>query len=253
MAAHFWRNKDTMNWGITHKDTGTAEESWYHHTSVDEVLAFTATIPGWPEYADRVIKATPPNTLVDWKLMWRDPQPQWTSPAGRVLQLGDAAHTFLPSSGSGGTQTIEDAFSLAACITAALAATQPHGGKQQQQNPPTDAIPDATRVHNLLRFERVSCLQAFGVVNRDKRNTNSSRSAGGSKGTQTVNGRWILDHEPEVYARENYSAALAHIRHGAEFKNTNTPPGMVYIPWSIDSLLEAHERGEPTILDGDWS
>ena len=25
------------------------------------------------------------------------------------------------------------------------------------------SIPDATRVHKLLRFERVSCLQAFGV------------------------------------------------------------------------------------------
>ncbi|KAH8660809.1 hypothetical protein BGZ60DRAFT_492165 [Tricladium varicosporioides] len=244
MMAVFWRNKDTMIWSLTHKDTGTAEESWHHYTSVEEVLAYTATIPGWPEYANRVIQATPPNTLLDWKLMWRNPRSQWTSPAGRVIQLGDAAHTFLPSSGNGATQAIEDAFSLAACIATAVAKSE---GK------PTDIIPDATRVHNLLRFERVSCLQAFGVVNRDKRNTKSAHSDGGKKSAEKFLGRWILEHNPETYAKENYDAALAHIHHGVAFQNTNTPPGMIYKPWTIDGLLEAHERGEPTVLDGDWS
>ena len=82
--------------------------------------------------------------------MWRDPQPKWTSSGGRVVQLGDAAHTFLPGSGNGGTQAMEDAVSLAPCIYKA-------GGKER--------VPDAPRVNNLLRFERVSCLPAFGVLN----------------------------------------------------------------------------------------
>ena len=73
-------------------------------------------MPNWPEVADKVINATPPDLLVDWKLMWRDPQPKWTSPAGHLIQLGDSAHTFLPSSGNGGTQALEDAVSLAACL-----------------------------------------------------------------------------------------------------------------------------------------
>jgi len=33
----------------------------------------------------------PKDQLVDWQLMWRDPQPKWTSPGGRVVQLGAAA------------------------------------------------------------------------------------------------------------------------------------------------------------------
>ena len=41
--------------------------------------------------------------------MCRDPQQKWTSPAGRVIQLGDAAHAFLPNSSNGGTQAMEDA------------------------------------------------------------------------------------------------------------------------------------------------
>lgn len=78
------------------QDHGTAEESWSHRVSTEEALKFTSTIPDWPEVADRVIKTAPPNLMVDWKLMWRDPQEKWSSPGGYVVQLGDSAHTFLP-------------------------------------------------------------------------------------------------------------------------------------------------------------
>jgi 2-polyprenyl-6-methoxyphenol hydroxylase-like FAD-dependent oxidoreductase len=67
--------------------------------------------------------------------MWRDPQPRWVSPTGRVIQIGDSAHPFLPTSASGGTMAMEDAFSLAACLQIA--------GKK-------DACL-ATKVHNHLR------------------------------------------------------------------------------------------------------
>ena len=182
--------------------------------------------------------ATPPDQLVDWKLMWRDPQPKAVSPGGRVVQLGDAAHTFLPTSGNGGTQAIEDAVSLAACLHKA-------GTK--------DKIPDATRVHELLRFERVSCLQAFGVLNRQILSSSSKPKEGSGKAKMPHIGRWIIEHDPEAYALENYEAALAHLQNGEPFQNTNTPPGMVYKPWTIDSLIEAQEKGEPTVLDGDWN
>ena len=235
--ASFWRNQDEMGWAVTHPDRGAADESWGHRVHPEEVLKFTATIPDWPEVADRVIKATPSDLLVDWKLMWRDPQPTWTSPCGLVVQLGDAAHTFLPSSGNGGTQAIEDAVSLAACISKA-------GSKEK--------IPHATRVHNLLRFERVSCLQAFGVKNREIHGTESEDSGNGNKNRIHL-GKWILDHDPEQYALENYEAALTNVQSGAPFKNTNTPSGLVYKSWSIDGLLGAQRRGESTILDADWS
>ena len=48
--------------------------------------------------------------------MWRYPQPRWVSPIGRVVQIGDSAPPFLPTSASGGTMAMEDAFSLAACL-----------------------------------------------------------------------------------------------------------------------------------------
>jgi hypothetical protein len=63
-------------------------------------------------------------------------------------------------------KAIEDAISLAACLNIA--------GKKEK-------IPEATRAHNLLRFERCSCLQAFGVVNREKQNTAKKENEQGKK------------------------------------------------------------------------
>lgn len=218
---------------IVQDTSGKSEESWSHRVSSAEALAFTATIPAWSDVADRVIKATPPDTLVDWTLMWRDPQPKWTSPGGRVVQIGDAAHTFIPSSGNGGTQAIEDAVSLASCLAVA--------GKAD--------VPNATRVHNLLRFERVSFIQAMGVANRDRHNTNKAKHKQ-NKAFQW--GTWLVDHDPEKYVYENFQAALSNIVDGKDFSNTNTPPGVKYMPWTMDTLAEALENGDSSILDGDW-
>lgn len=111
-------------------------ESWSNLVDPEIVLKTTATIEGWPEYANRLIQATPKDQIHDFKLMWREPQPCWASSTGRIIQIGDAAHTFLPASGNGATQGMEDAISLATCLQIA--------GK--------DNVHWATRVHNKLRF-----------------------------------------------------------------------------------------------------
>jgi 2-polyprenyl-6-methoxyphenol hydroxylase-like FAD-dependent oxidoreductase len=99
-----------------------------------------SAVSDWDPYVTELIKATPENTVLDWKLMWRNPQPQWTSPTGRVVQIGDAAHPFLPTSASGGTMAMEDAFSLAACLQVA--------GRGD--------VGLATRAHNHLRYVSAS-------------------------------------------------------------------------------------------------
>jgi 2-polyprenyl-6-methoxyphenol hydroxylase-like FAD-dependent oxidoreductase len=81
------------------------------------------------------MKKTPKDGIIDWELMWRDPRENWASPQGRVVQVGDSAHTFLPSSGNGATQAMEDAISLATCLQI--------GGKSN--------ISLATKVHTKLR------------------------------------------------------------------------------------------------------
>lgn len=87
-----------------------------------------------------VIKKTPPNTVIDYKITWRDPDPVWTSKSGHVVKIGDAAHAFIPNSTNGATQAMEDGISLAACLKLA--------GK------PNIAL--ATRIHTKLRYVKRS-------------------------------------------------------------------------------------------------
>lgn len=94
-----------------------------------------AKYPGTDPDLLKIIDLTPDNTVLDWKLLWRDPQPQWASKGGRVIQLGDSAHSFLPTSGNGATQAMEDGQSLATCLRL--------GGKKN--------IPLSTKAHVKLR------------------------------------------------------------------------------------------------------
>ena len=89
----------------------------------------------WDPRLLALIKQTPPQRIVDWKLMWRNPNPTWTSPGKLIIQIGDAAHSFLPTSANGATQSLEDGMSLASCLQL--------GGKHN--------IALSTTVHNHLR------------------------------------------------------------------------------------------------------
>ncbi|KAF2425501.1 FAD/NAD(P)-binding domain-containing protein [Tothia fuscella] len=90
-----------------------AEESWSKPTTIDNALE---AVKGWDDFATEFIKTTPNGIRFDWKTMWRNPQPQWVSTGGRVVQLSDAAHLFWPTSGPGETMAMEDAWSPSTCL-----------------------------------------------------------------------------------------------------------------------------------------
>jgi len=96
----------------------------------------TGGAPWAPIFQD-LVRCSPPETIINFGLWWRDPQDTWTSPQSRIVQIGDCAHSFLPSSGSGATQAIEDAVSLATCLQV--------GGKSK--------ITEAVQVHQRLRYD----------------------------------------------------------------------------------------------------
>lgn len=82
-----------------------------------------------------MIRNIPESKLISWKLCWRNPQTKWTSSGGRIIQLGDSAHAFIPSSIMGATTALEDAQSLAECLRIA-------GNKKADVG---------TKVHEVLR------------------------------------------------------------------------------------------------------
>lgn len=138
-----------LSWVCTHKDEAGIEESWQFPGNVDDVLK---VLDGWAPVVQELVKATPPDRLVDYKLVYRDPLPTFVSPQSRIALIGDAAHPFLPTSIQGASQAMEDGVTLAACLDIA--------GKQN--------VAEAMQVYEKIRYERVHKIQATGVTTRDK-------------------------------------------------------------------------------------
>ena len=119
-------------WFVTHRDVHDIQESYSLLGRKEDVLGF---ISDWDPRFRALVNITPKDQLIDWKLLWRDPLQQWVSKCGRIAMLGDSAHPFLPTSGNGASQALEDAATLA--LTLRLA------GKAD--------IPLATRAFEKLR------------------------------------------------------------------------------------------------------
>ena len=229
-----------MVWGITFFEKGeqTTKESWHHTVSSEDVFKTLSETPGWGEAVKAMVKATPPGHIVHWPLIFRNPQPRWHSPAGTIIQVGDAAHTFLPTSGNGATQAIEDAITIAECLKQA--------GKAD--------IPTAVKTHNLLRFDRVSCAQWLGWENDERfHKANFVKGPIDLTKVQARVPKWIFTHDPEQYAIDNYAKAAACVVNGRKFHNTNLPPGHVPTLWTMEEVLALEAEGKKFDLSGDWS
>jgi 2-polyprenyl-6-methoxyphenol hydroxylase-like FAD-dependent oxidoreductase len=102
-----------VSYVLTHKDEYTVEESWSFPGHVEDILRI---VKDWDPVLKAIVRVTPKNRLIDWKLLWRDPIRKWVSEGGRVAISGDAAHPFLPSSGNGASQAIEDSVTIATAL-----------------------------------------------------------------------------------------------------------------------------------------
>ncbi|GAB1740528.1 hypothetical protein NU219Hw_g5627t1 [Hortaea werneckii] len=239
---------DRLVWIMNHDATGSEAESWHNTISADEVLKAMDEVPGptkWaPEFRD-LVKASPPNSIVNFELWWRDPQPSWSSPGARVVQIGDAAHSFLPSSGNGATQAMEDAISLASCLA---------------ECGNVDNVPEAVKAHVRFRFVRTSCAQKMGFANAELlQNTDWNKVKIDPRKSSPKLPKWVWNHDPEYYAHSNYRACVDGMKNGIRIEHDERvppswPPGYVYEPWTIDDIMEDLRHGREVELGaGDWS
>ncbi|KAI0864923.1 FAD/NAD(P)-binding domain-containing protein [Xylaria cubensis] len=219
-------SKEFFSYALTYKDPNylekDAKESWNATVPTDVMVKKFSKLDA--DLLD-VLRVIPNESIVDWTLRWRDPQPKWTSDGGRVVQLGDSAHSFLPTSGNGATQACEDALSLATCLRIA------RKGKERV----------ATKVHNKLRFERVATIQKFGFMTRSSLHNIDLELAREKPETlrdMLVMPEWIWGHDPVQYALDNYKQAERHILEGTPFHNTNLPQGYTYKPWTVEGEME---------------
>lgn len=97
---------------------GGERDSW---TAPGDPEQLAAEFAGWDPVVTGLIERV--TDTFQWGLFDRHPLAGWTS--GRLALLGDAAHAMLPHLGQGGSQTIEDAFALAAALEGVPAADAP--------------------------------------------------------------------------------------------------------------------------------
>jgi len=237
---------DTMIWIMNHDATGSEAESWSNTIDHEEVLQGMDKVPGpnkWAPIFKRLVKCTPDNTIINFELLWRNPQPTWLSPGARVVQIGDAAHSFLPASGNGATQAIEDAVTIASALQLA--------GK--------DHIDDATRAHVRVRFIRNSCAQKLGFSNAELlQDTDWEKVKLNPRLAAPKLPKWVWGHDPEHYMHSNYDNIVDGMKKGIRHEDDervppNYPPGYRYEPWNIDEIMQAMREGRPVELGaGDW-
>ncbi|KAL2884290.1 hypothetical protein SGCOL_000231 [Colletotrichum sp. CLE4] len=117
-----------------------------------------------------------------------------------------------------------------------------------------DSAALGTKVHNKLRFERSACAQKIGFKSREVfHHTNWDEAAKNPRSIPKFTGSWLLKHDPEQYAYDNYEACAESLLQGKEFKNMNTVPGFPFKLRTVQELLAKSDKGESIDDDeGDW-
>ncbi|KAL1617751.1 hypothetical protein SLS56_010851 [Neofusicoccum ribis] len=169
-------------WVLTHKDEADIEESWSFPGKLEDVFK---VLEGWDLMCKAIVEKTP--SLVDWKLVYRDPLPTWTSPGGRLALLGDSAHPFLPTSAQGATQAMEDGVTIGVTLRRA--------GKEN--------VPLGVRAYQEIRYDRVKKVQKTGETTRDMwHKTDWEKVKTDPESIQLPREDWIFEFDAENHAEE---------------------------------------------------
>ncbi|KAH8926031.1 FAD/NAD(P)-binding domain-containing protein [Atractiella rhizophila] len=178
-----------INWVMTHKDVADVEESWSAPGKVEDALK---VVEGWDPVVVSFVKNTPRDSIVDWKLVYRDPLPTWVSPTGRCALLGDAAHPFLPTSQQGASMAVEDAATVAVCLKRA--------GKER--------LNDALKIYETLRYQRVLEAQKRGEEVRERWHKITDWEHVTPEQVSIAHPLWLFDHDATAYAEENFDKVV---------------------------------------------
>ena len=191
-----------FSWVLTHKDKADIDESWSFPGRVEDVLKY---LEGWDPVAHDIVKATPADKLVDYKLVYRDPLPTFISPKARIALIGDAAHPFLPTSIQGASQAMEDGVTLAVCLEKCAAFAF-----DSKQSPDVQL---ALRTYEKIRYQRVTCAQDTGVSTREQwHKADWDKIRANPQSLHLKRESWLLDFDAETHAYDIYDDVAAELR-----------------------------------------
>ena len=112
----------------------------------------------------------------------------------------------------------------------------------------------------MTRFVRNSCAQKLGFSNAELlQDTKWEKVKFDPRRANPSLPKWIYNHNPEVYAHENYDKVVESLKKGIPLGEDdsippNYPPGYKYEPWNIETIMDDMRNGRPIDLgSGDWS
>ncbi|GAA5948540.1 hypothetical protein JCM3765_004916 [Sporobolomyces pararoseus] len=146
----------------THKDfDSSSSTNWRSSVPIQTVLQ---RLSGWDPTLQKAISKFPKAT--HWTIVEGEVAANWVSKGGKITFAGDAVHPLIPSSIQGATMAIEDAETLAQCLS--LAGGRPEGVKL------------ALKVYEKLRQPRVQEAARLGRKQAMIYQTFTSRNASSS-------------------------------------------------------------------------
>ncbi|KAI1078998.1 FAD/NAD(P)-binding domain-containing protein [Whalleya microplaca] len=196
-----WNKGRDLGWVLTHKDDHDIGESWSFPGKKEDVLAYLDE-GNFCELLKEVVRVTPDERLVDYKLVWRAPLKSWIPdiPSPRMIVLGDAAHCHLPTSGQGASQSVEDGAAIAVCLDRAKG-----------------DVPLALRVFERIRFNRQHVIHMSSVSNRNEyHNVEWTPEFVRAHPDSLILRRpdWILEHDARANALEHFDHLAEDVRSG---------------------------------------
>ncbi|EXJ66229.1 uncharacterized protein A1O5_10845 [Cladophialophora psammophila CBS 110553] len=195
-------------WMCTHKDVFDIGESWSFPGKVEDMLNYISDWPILPKIK-AVVEKSPPEKVIDFKLLWRDPLKTWISKGGRIMLIGDAAHPYLPTSGQGAGQSIEDAATVAIALELAGRNNVKKGLKAAEK----------------LRYQRACKIQRMGVETRDAWHKTDWAAVGKDTALlEMPRPGWIFGFDCQAYAYEEFDKAMRAVEGGPEYQPHNIPP-----------------------------
>ncbi|KAH6643355.1 salicylate hydroxylase [Truncatella angustata] len=194
-----WNKGKDLGWVITHKDDGDITEGWSFPGQVEDVLACLDEA-GFPELFKEVVRMSPAKNLLDYKLVWRHPLATWLprQQNPRMIVLGDAAHCHLPTSGQGGSQSIEDGAAIAACLDKAKG-----------------DVSLGLRAFERIRFNRQHVIHMFSIANREeyhKVDWTREFVAAHPDALSIAQPAWIIEHDARGNVDEHFDRIAEDIR-----------------------------------------
>ncbi|KAI5867535.1 salicylate hydroxylase [Durotheca rogersii] len=196
-----WNRGRDLGWVLTHKDEHDIGESWSFPGKKSDVLAYLDD-GGFCELLKEVVRRTPDERLVDYKLVWRGPLESWipSEPNPRVIVLGDAAHCHLPTSGQGASQSVEDGAAIAVCLDKAKG-----------------DVPLALRVFERIRFNRQHVVHMSSIsIRNEYHHINWTRDFVREHPDALVLRRpdWVLEHDSRANAEQHFDHLAEDVRAG---------------------------------------